>query len=324
MKIFFNVVMIMIGLILIAVMGLQPLVNIPFGGRIKGMKTIMMVDNVSEGLARSDQNRMFMQSRTMFARSLGAAAAVLGSIPLTSRAANGGPVITSTVFLDIKIANYTEESIGRNRPGEGSGRVIFGLYGNDAPRASKQFLSLCSGDGEEFPSLQKSLFSKVTEDGVLTLEKIRGVDRVQIAGEEQFAYRGQIQPLLQPFIETNSLSHDRSGFLTRRQFGSGGEFGISLRENERLNGAYEVFGCVLEGSSVLAAISSIPTYAYKTKTGYSGQKNLDELTGGLADNWFAGQKQFYVRMGQTFGDKRAVDQRGKLLKRVMVTGCGKN
>lgn len=45
------------------------------------------------------------------------------------------PLITSQVYLDIKIANYTEESTGTNKGAEGSGRVVFGLYGKDAPES---------------------------------------------------------------------------------------------------------------------------------------------------------------------------------------------
>lgn len=43
------------------------------------------------------------------------------------------PLITHKVYLDIKIANYTEESTGTNKGADGSGRVTFGLYGKDAP-----------------------------------------------------------------------------------------------------------------------------------------------------------------------------------------------
>lgn len=45
------------------------------------------------------------------------------------------PVITNKVYLDIKIANYTEESTGTNKGADGSGRVVFGLYGKDAPES---------------------------------------------------------------------------------------------------------------------------------------------------------------------------------------------
>ena len=43
------------------------------------------------------------------------------------------PEITNKVYLDIKIANYTEESTGTNRGADGSGRVVFGLFGKIAP-----------------------------------------------------------------------------------------------------------------------------------------------------------------------------------------------
>jgi len=38
--------------------------------------------------------------------------------------------------------------------------------------------------------------------------------------------------------------------------------------------------------------------------------------------WFEGQKKFYVGLGKSFGDRRAVDQRGKLLRRVSIKNCG--
>ena len=56
--------------------------------------------------------------------------------PSTSAASsNIVPIITSKVYLDIKIANYTEESTGTNKGADGSGRVVFGLYGKDAPES---------------------------------------------------------------------------------------------------------------------------------------------------------------------------------------------
>lgn len=41
--------------------------------------------------------------------------------------------ITQKVYFDIKIANYTEESTGRNQGAAGSGRIVIGLYGKAAP-----------------------------------------------------------------------------------------------------------------------------------------------------------------------------------------------
>ena len=231
------------------------------------------------------------------------------------------PEITHKVYIDFKIANYTEESIGRNRPGDGSGRIVFGLYGNDAPKTVAQFLSLIKGDGETTPSFTKSIMTKVTEEGIFTLDKVRGVNPVTIAGAEQYEFRGTIQPQLLPIIEPNGLSHTQSGLLSHRQFGMGGEFGIALRPNAALDATHSVFGRTLSGMKVLDAVAAIPTYSYKTKTGYGG-KEKSEVQGNIADAWFEGQKNFYVGVGKAFGDKRAVDQRGKLLRRVVISACG--
>ena len=49
------------------------------------------------------------------------------------------------VYLDIKIANYTEESTGRNRGATGSGKIVIGLYGKAAPESVKRFLATIDG-----------------------------------------------------------------------------------------------------------------------------------------------------------------------------------
>ena len=62
-------------------------------------------------------------------------------------------------------------------------------------------------------------------------------------------------------------------------------------------------------------------YSYQTSTGFAGQEKGVESQ--LADKWFESQKSFYVGLGRAFGDKRAVDRRGKLLRRVRIIGTGK-
>ena len=39
------------------------------------------------------------------------------------------------------------------------------------------------------------------------------------------------------------------------------------------------------------------------------------LESGLADKWFEAQKNVFVTAGKIAGDKRAIDRRGKLLRR---------
>jgi len=102
----------------------------------------------------------------------------------------------------------------------------------------------------------------------------------------------------------------------------GPEFGITLADaSPNLDGFHVIFGCVLEGFEVLDAISKLPRYTYKTKTGYAGQ-NKGAIDGDVADKWFESQKLFYVELGKSIGDTRAVDQRGKLLRRVVIKNVG--
>jgi cyclophilin family peptidyl-prolyl cis-trans isomerase len=62
-------------------------------------------------------------------------------------------------------------------------------------------------------------------------------------------------------------NNNRKGLLTRRQLTNGPEFGITLKEAAALDGFHVIFGIVLQGIEVLDAISLVPTYSYKTKTG---------------------------------------------------------
>ena len=119
------------------------------------------------------------------------------------------PEITDIVYLDIKIANYTEESIGTNRGAYGSGRIFLGLYGNDAPIFVKQFLKIVASDGEMFPSFLNSQFGQIVDQKVLQLDGIADLDVVTIAGNSEYEYRGSLLSDWRPFLETNALRHDK-------------------------------------------------------------------------------------------------------------------
>jgi len=118
------------------------------------------------------------------------------------------PVITHKVFLDIKIANYTEESIGKNRGALGSGRVVFGLYGKDAPQSVDVFLRSIDSDGKTVPSYINTQFARVSEEGVLEIEKIRGLNTVTIAGIDQYEYAGEVLDY-KPILEANGIKHSK-------------------------------------------------------------------------------------------------------------------
>lgn len=229
-------------------------------------------------------------------------------------------IVTSYAYIDIKIANYTEESIGANKGALGSGRVVFGLYGNDAPASAALFLSTALSDGVEKPNYTNTQFNKLL-NGLLEIEHIRGINTMNIAGNEQYEYQGNLLvDYYKPILERNDIKHDSAGLLTRSSLSGTPEFGITTSACPDLDTFHVVFGEITSGYDVIDAISKVPTYSYKTSTGYGGKVKGPEAK--VADKWFEAQKAFYVKVGQTLGDQRAVDQRGKLLRRVVITGSG--
>ena len=234
--------------------------------------------------------------------------------------------MTDKVFIEVKIANYTEESIGANKGATGSGRLVIGLFGNDAPLSVKRFLSVIDGDGVNQPNFINTQFAKIGAlDGLLEIERVRGLNKVQLAGQEEYEYQGNLLPeYANPILESNEIRHDRRGLLTRLKLTSTPEFGITLAADKSpsLDGFHCVFGEVLEGFDVLDAVAAVPTYSYSTSTGYLG-KTRDAAEGDLANRWFSAQKDFYVNAGKAFGDQRAIDQRGKLLRRCTIVKAGR-
>lgn len=228
------------------------------------------------------------------------------------------PQVTHKIFLDIKIANYTEESVGTNKGATGSGRLVIGLYGKDSPESVKNFLCTLDGNGLDRPNFIRSQFSRVQDDVLLEVEKVKGINKINIGGADAFEYQGNILADYKPILETNNLLHDKKGLLTRRQLYDGPEFGITLGAATSLDGFHVVFGRVLEGLDVIDALAAIPKYTYKAASGYVGTGS-----DGVADKWFESQRKFYVSLGQSLGDTRAVDLRGRLLRRVLIQGSGR-
>lgn len=303
-------------------------------GSYREASTLSMGSN--NELPRSSLDEHRLQVSRVLTRALGAAAIVSSgglSGANTGLAVegglSGGPKITDKVRLEIKIANYTEESIGKNRGAAGSGDLVIGLYGEAAPQACRLFLDTVKGDGIELPSFYNAQFQRVTPQGLLEMDKVRGVNEVNIAGSSQWEYKGNLLSNYKPILENNGLHHDRLGLLTHKQLSSTPEFSITLRDKKdqteedlkALDSFHCVFGEVLEGKEVLKAIGEIPLYTYETSTGYAGGKKGVESE--LADKWFSAQREFYVNVGKSMGDQRAVDLRGKLLRRTVVKGAYK-
>jgi cyclophilin family peptidyl-prolyl cis-trans isomerase len=190
--------------------------------------------------------------------------------------------ITNKVYFDIKIANYTEESRGTNQAAAGSGRVVIGLFGKQAPHAVDIFMktTVSSGD-EDYPSFINAQISRVNEDGLIEVQKLRGLDLVSLAGSDQYEYKGKVITDFIPVVESNDFRHTIRGLLTKSQLSGNPEFAITTKANPALDQFHEVFGIVLSGYDVLDAIEAIPRYTYKTKTGRNNESDdmLSVLSG---------------------------------------------
>jgi cyclophilin family peptidyl-prolyl cis-trans isomerase len=184
-----------------------------------------------------------------------------------------------------------------------------------------RFLATLDGDGNVYPSFYNCQFTKIVNESLLEMERVRGINRVDIAGSESYEYQGNILTDYQPILENSNVSHNKRGLLTRRQLVSGPEFGITLSPAPELDQFHIAFGEVVEGLDVLEAIGRIPTYSYKTATGYAGKERGVES--GLVDAWFEGQRKLFVGVGKSMGDTRAADQRGRLLRRVLIKKAGR-
>ena len=153
----------------------------------------------------------------------------------------------------------------------------------------------------------------------MKVEKLSGLRTILLAGQEEYEYDGNLMKY-QPILETNKISHNKPGLLSRKELTSGPEFGITLKSAPELDSFHVVFGTVLEGQDTIDALSQIPTYTYTTKTGYAGGKKGVES--GVADAWFSAQKSLFVGAGKAAGDMRAIDRRGQMLKRVSIKRQG--
>eukprot|EP00638_Chattonella_subsalsa_P002538 CAMPEP_0117759204 /NCGR_PEP_ID=MMETSP0947-20121206/15872_1 /TAXON_ID=44440 /ORGANISM="Chattonella subsalsa, Strain CCMP2191" /LENGTH=275 /DNA_ID=CAMNT_0005579613 /DNA_START=130 /DNA_END=957 /DNA_ORIENTATION=+ len=222
------------------------------------------------------------------------------------------PKITHKVFMEIKIASILDASNNYSSYGDYRGQLVFGLYGKDAPKSTNIMLKFMEGTNEESPTYATGLMTRSTPGVIMEGGKIKNLNPVTLAGVQQYEYRGNIV-LVPSAVEPSPIKHVRRGLLTREVFSNSPEFGITLDIAPDLDdGRHTVFGELLEGDEVLQRLEEIPTYSYKST----------EPEGSLADDWYQAQKRFFVNAGKIAGDQRAVDQTGKLLRKVEIKNCG--
>ncbi|CAB1105654.1 unnamed protein product [Ectocarpus sp. CCAP 1310/34] len=246
-----------------------------------------------------------------------AASAAAGAAGVSPASAAGvEPEVTSKCFIEVRIMEPLNEANGYSSKNAFKGRLVFGVYGKESPKAAENFLRYVRADrsnGE--PSYASGQLTKMEPGVFLEGGKIAGLNIINIGGQEELEYGGEVVAPLPSLLEasSNNRPHDRRGLLTRDRLSRGPEFGITLGAAPALDGSHEVFGRLLQGEDVLARLEKVPVYG--------GQSRLEE--GSLASDAFKAQNRALVYIGKNvFRDERAVDRTGSLMRRVDILSCG--
>lgn len=159
------------------------------------------------------------------------------------------PIVTDRVFLEIEI------------DGVKIGRLVFGLFGEIAPKAVKNFVSLCKCDeGKTAKWTGKDLCYKGSKiHRVIPNFMFQGGDFTHgdgTGGESIFGEEFE--------DESFKVKHNRKYLLSMANSGkknsNRSQWFVNTVKTQWLDGKNEVFGIVLEGISVIPEIEKVGTH----------------------------------------------------------------
>ncbi|XP_075150274.1 neither inactivation nor afterpotential A [Haematobia irritans] len=148
-------------------------------------------------------------------------------------------VVTAKVYMDVK---------HQKKP---MGRIVFGLFGERAPKATANFRHICSR-GINGTTYVGSEFHRIVDRFI-----IQGGDIVNGDGTGSTSIYGD-------YFEDEALDieHIRAGYLGMANRGpdtNGCQFYVTTVAAKWLDGKHTVFGKVLEGMDVVNAINDVKT-----------------------------------------------------------------
>lgn len=170
-------------------------------------------------------------------------------IPATNVLSKEGKV-TSEVYLDVSVARGPVE------------RITLGVFGDDAPAASKFFLSICKGDYGEGVSYDGAQVSRIQADKRIDVGKLaKGGNKKQETWMDNMGkvrIRSVSLASKATHNDRNDLLHDVPGVLSVKKGGGTFDFTIAPQLNPALDGENVVIGKVLRGMDVVDKINKIP------------------------------------------------------------------
>ena len=159
--------------------------------------------------------------------------------------AYGEPIstVTEKVFFDVEI------------DGEATGRIVFGLFGDDVPKTVENFSKLCTGEMGKGQSGKPLHYENSSFHRIITGFMAQGGDFTSGDGRGGESIWGH------KFDDENfKLKHSKPHLLSMANAGpntNGSQFFITFAATSWLDGRHTVFGEVLEGQDVVNALEKI-------------------------------------------------------------------
>ena len=153
--------------------------------------------------------------------------------------------------------------------GERVGRIVFGLYYGSSPRAAENFRALCTGEKGVAPAGHEGAGKPYHFKGNRFYRIIdRFIDQTGAGTDSVFG------GLFKDDAGGLQLKHYRPGLLSMANMGrdtNGSHFSIVVAPAPHLDGAYTIFGEVLEGSEYACTPAAPPGGAGRTDEKPSGR-----------------------------------------------------
>ena len=199
--------------------------------------------------------------------------------------------ITAQVYLDVSVARGPAE------------RITLGVFGDDAPAASKFFLSVCKGDYGEGVSYDGAQVSRIEMDKRIDVGKLsKGGNKKQetwMDGMGKVRIRSVSLASKAIHRDQNDLLHDAAGVLSVKKGGGTFDFTIAPQSNSQLDNENVVIGKVINGMEVVSKINKIPA-------------SKEDLIG---------SKGGFSALGKGFDGRAKIAVVGKPLQKVSILQC---